>query len=520
MIARPHPSSVCRIRAHLGRAAVCAGALLLAVVVEPVVPAAAQQMMITRTPGPSGPSMRPPAMRPPAMRPPEMRPPAIRPPSFEPRRPRPHWGGPGIVIAVPPPPPPVEILPDDPPPRRAARRPPPPARTATSRPPQRRPGFVVPAASERRFRPNEVILDIAADVPEAELVSLARRNRLTRLQSQEFPLTGRKLFRWRIDDGRSVAAVIRALQREARIGAAQPNYVYALQEQAALPSAAAAAPPEAQYTLAKLRVPEAHQVARGDSVLVAVIDSGIDASHPDLDGVVAESFDAVDDDKPHAHGTGMAGAIAAHGRVMGVAPAVKLLAVRAFSPTKKSADGTTFDILRGLDWAVSKGARVVNMSFAGPPDAMLARALAAARKKGVVLIAAAGNAGPKAPPLYPAADDNVIAVTATDVDDKVFARANRGTHLTVAAPGVDILVPAPGAGYQISSGTSVAAAHVSGIAALLIEANRDLDPDGARRLLTATARDLGKKGRDTDYGFGLADAYGALLATEEKTAGR
>ena len=102
--------------------------------------------------------------------------------------------------------------------------------------------------------------------------------------------------------------------------------------------------------------------------------------------------------------------------------------------------------------------------------------LAAAYDKDIVLIAAAGNAGPKSAPLYPAADPDVIAVTATDSHDGLFKMANRGQYIAVAAPGVEILALAPGDAYQITTGTSVAAAHVSGIAALLLERNPSLKP--------------------------------------------
>src|SRR5207248_7759125 len=113
-----------------------------------------------------------------------------------------------------------------------------------------------------------------------------------------------------------------------------------------------------------------------------------------------------------------------------------------------NAESTTFSILKGVDWSVRQGARIINMSFAGPKDPSLSRSLKLAYDKGIVLIAAAGNAGPKSPPLYPGADPSVIAVTATDADDKIFAGANRGGYVSVSAPGVDILVPAPENGYQ------------------------------------------------------------------------
>lgn len=152
------------------------------------------------------------------------------------------------------------------------------------------------------------------------------------------------------------------------------------------------------------------------------------------------------------------------------------------------------------------------MSFAGPNDPEIARSLIAASRKGVVLVAAAGNAGPKAAPLYPAAHPNVIAVAAVDARDEISRFSVRGHHVAIVAPGVDVVGPAPGQTYQLSTGTSVAAAHISGIAALLIELRPTLTPKTLRNLLLSTARDLGATGRDDSYGAGLADAYRAAAA--------
>src|SRR5262249_5619488 len=154
--------------------------------------------------------------------------------------------------------------------------------------------------------------------------------------------------------------------------------------------------------------------------------------------------------KPHSHGTGMAGAIVAHARLLGVAPQARILAVQAFGPKDQTAEATTYNIGKGIDWAMSRGARVLNMSFTGDRDPAIEQRMTQAHRQGLVLIAAAGNGGPKSKALYPAAYPNVIAVTATDVDDKLFAKANHGGHIAVAAPGVDILLPAPEAGYQVS----------------------------------------------------------------------
>jgi subtilisin family serine protease len=271
----------------------------------------------------------------------------------------------------------------------------------------------------------------------------------------------------------------------------------------------------AQYALAKLRLGEAHDLANGDKVLVAVIDSGVDLGHPEFKGAVAGSFDALGKaEKPHAHGTAIAGAIAARARLMGAAPAARILAIRAFGASGVSTEATTTAIIKGINYASEQKARVINMSFAGPTDPGLSRYLAAAKAKGAVLVAAAGNFGPKSPPQYPAVDPNVIAVSATDANDQMFRASNIGPHVAVAAPGVDILLPAPDSDYQIISGTSFSAAYVSGVAALMLERAPHLTPDGVRKILQDTAKDLGPTGKDPEFGAGLVDAYQAILGTQ------
>jgi subtilisin family serine protease len=338
---------------------------------------------------------------------------------------------------------------------------------------------------------------------------LARRHRLTRVQSQNFPLTNSTFFRWRISDGRSVDAVVRELVAGGNVKAAQRNNVFKLQQDTAPKSEG----DPAQYALAKMRLPEAHALSVGADVTVAVIDSGIDVTHPELAGVIAGTFDALNNgEAAHPHGTGIAGVIASHARLMGTAPSSRLLAIRAFGAQKGGAESTSFIILKSLNYALAKNAQIINMSFAGPHDPAMERGLAAAAAKGIVLVAAAGNAGAKSPPLYPAADRNVIAVTATDQSDKLFAQSNRGSYVAIAAPGVDILSPAPDGKYQMSSGTSMSAAFISGVAALMIARNPGVSAAEVRGTLLSTARDLGPKGRDDQFGAGQADAFSAVSA--------
>jgi Subtilase family len=374
----------------------------------------------------------------------------------------------------------------------------------------------LPLVGETRYVPDEVLVQLAASMPVDAVEALARRMRLTPVES--FTSGGVTMSRWKIPDGRRVPDVIRSLQ--GLVLAVQANFRYELKEQQGAKSAAAPAAPEEkgphwQYALSKLKLAEAHALAKGDQVLIAVIDSGIDAGHPELEGMVVDSFDALEaDEPPHSHGTGIAGAIVAHARLMGVAPQARILAARAFSAKDRAAEATTFSINRSIDWAMSRGARIINMSFTGPRDPAIEQRIVQAARQGIVLVAAAGNDGPNAREAYPAAYSNVIAVTATDADDKLFAKANRGRYVAVAAPGVDVLLPAPGGTYQVATGTSFAAAEVSGIAALMLERKADLGPQGVRKALTASARDLGPRGFDTQFGAGLVDAYQAIRAVE------
>ena len=378
----------------------------------------------------------------------------------------------------------------------------------------------VPPANERRMVPDEVVLEIPNTVSPAQINALQTRFRLTRLEQLNFQLTGSTLYRWRVPNGISVPRAVQAIQGDARVASAQPNYLFTLQQT----EAAAVEGDPAQYELGKLRLPQAHGMAKGNNVLVAVIDSGIDVSHPDLAGSIAESYDAINDKNkatattPHKHGTSIAALVAGHGKLMGAAPSARVLAIRAFDPAGKSAEGTTFNILKGLDWAAAHGARVINMSFAGPSDPAISRSLTAAHKKGIVLVAAAGNEGAKSPPLYPAADPNVIAVSATDADDNLLEQSNRGNHIAIAAPGSQIMVAIPYGGYEVSSGTSYSAAEISGVLALMIERKPGLTPDQARGILLSTAKDIGAPGRDPMFGAGLADAYAALMAEDAPVA--
>lgn len=364
----------------------------------------------------------------------------------------------------------------------------------------------VPPAGAADFVPNEVLVEFRAGASARQIALVTSRLQLTQLEAQTFALINRTLVRFRIDSGNSVRATLLAMRGLAGVANAQPNHFF---QGTQTQSAPAAAPEPTQYVVSKLHLLEAHRVTTGDDVLMAVLDSAIDTDHPDLAGVFAGNFDALGGQTaPHMHGTAIAGAIAAHQKLVGVAPKVRLLAVRAFAGSGESAQGTTYNILKGLDWAASQNARIINMSFAGPADTMMRDMLAKAYAHGIVLVAAVGNGGPNSPPLYPAAFNGVIGVTATDANDKLLPQANRGAQVAVAAPGVDILAPAPNGAYQVTSGTSIAAAHASGVAALLLARDPKLTPASLRRALIRSARAV--PGARRDVGAGVIDALSAV----------
>lgn len=389
------------------------------------------------------------------------------------------------------------------PPRRIAPRPP------RTQPPRR----VVTLPNDRR--PDEIV--VLLDQAQAGNVefAIAQQYRLVRLQGESNQLLQARVQRYRIPDTRTPADVIAAMQGDPRVAGAQPNYLYRLEGGKGKARRARGSMHAMQYAPANMQLGPAHKLATGRRAIVAVIDSGIDRSHPELAEAVAGAFNAVGDraPKPDAHGTAIAGIIGARARLLGVAPGVRLLAARAFFRERGGGPlTTTFILLRAVDWSFANKARVFNLSFTGPEDRALRTILETAHDRGAILIAAAGNAGAGAPAAYPAAYPHVLAITALDKASRLYKKANRGGYVAAAAPGVDVLVAVPRGGYDVKSGTSFAAAHISGLAALMLERNPALTAAEVHDHIAAAAHDLGPKGRDALFGAGRANALGALEA--------
>lgn len=270
---------------------------------------------------------------------------------------------------------------------------------------------------------------------------------------------------------------------------------------------------------------------KGTGIKIAIIDTGVDYNHPDLGGCfgpgckVLDGYDYVfNDDDPfddswNSHGTHTAGVIAAEENgsgVIGIAPEAELYAVKVL-------DGAGFGLLSwiiaGIEWAVNNQADIINLSLEGMDFQSFQDACDSAYSSGVLLVAAGGNTN-GGNVRYPAAYDSVIAVTGTDASDMKAYFSPIGPEVELAAPGMDILSTVAGGGFNSLSGTSQAASHVTGTAALFFSSElEDVNGDGivnhedVREKLQMTAIDLGDSGLDNIYGFGLVDAAEAALPT-------
>lgn len=353
------------------------------------------------------------------------------------------------------------------------------------------------------FRDRQILIVFASDTPDQAIDAVGAQFGLQRIDDATIALIDRRVVKFSRPAQFPPGLAIQ-ISADPRVDAVQPNYLYGL-----------AAGPVPQYAFDKLAIPQAHGIAQGKNVLVAVIDTGIDRKHPALAGAIAGEFNALGKRKGvyDGHGTAVSSIIASRGGVMvGVAPAASILSVQAFARPKKNRPtvGETFDLLRGIDWSAENGARVLNLSFAGPHDPLLRDTVGAAVSNGIVAVAAAGNRGPKAPPAYPAAYPDVLAVSATDVKDRIYKHSNRGEHIAVAAPGVDVVAAGRYRKFGLMSGTSFAAAYVSGSIALMLEGSPEMSATSIADRITSAARDLGPAGHDVAFGHGLIDTYKAL----------
>ena len=321
-------------------------------------------------------------------------------------------------------------------------------------------------AVERYRRPRDYRADVALD---HVLDALATDYALRRVGGWPMRALALHCEVFAVDAGARDAAIA-GLQHDARVDSVQQlNRFRTL-------SATAPDYRKLQHSLDELDVGRAHAVSRGRGVRIAVIDSGIDATHPDLRGGVEFARDFAGGGAS-AHGTEVAGVIGARHGLVGIAPEAELVDLRACwgESGQDAAVCDSFTLAQALDFAIVRGVDVINLSLSGPDDALLTRLLGAAEAKAIAVVAAA-------PPQHDAAHAFPSAVASVIVVG-VGGQAPAGSSLT--APGVDVLTTFPGGRYDYASGSSLAAAHVSGVVALALALRRRLTPPQVRALLAA-----------------------------------
>lgn len=365
-----------------------------------------------------------------------------------------------------------------------------------------------PALAQNAAAPGRVIIKTKAAASEDEV---QRRQKAVggREIGRVAPLGVRVLEVRKGDEGKALAE----LAKDPNIEFAEPDFI----------AQALIVPNDPYYStyewhLPKIGAPAAWDVSTGSAdVVLAVVDTGVQAGHPDLAGRVLPGYDFANSDSDpsddNGHGTAVAGTAAASGNdgigVAGVAWGVSILPVKVLN---SAGSGYYSAIANGITYAADNGARVINLSLGGTSSSLtLQNAVSYAVGKGCVVVAAAGNNGNNAT-VYPAAYANVLAVSALNAADTLPTWSSYGSFVDLCAPGENITTTYSGSGYATVSGTSFSSPTVAGVAALALSVNPALSNTKVASLLTSTADDLGATGYDIYFGAGRVNAAKVVAA--------
>lgn len=328
---------------------------------------------------------------------------------------------------------------------------------------------------------------------------------------------GERCVVFEIPRHRTAGEVARRVAASAHVSLAQPIQVFSAQAAGGEASAPANDPyAHLQHAATELNLAGAHRHATGRGVRIGVVDTGVDVDHPDLRGRVAQARNFVDRGEQtftsDIHGTAVAGAIAA-GRnqvgIVGVAPEAAIYALKACwpeAPGTRQALCNSYTLARAVDFAILEGVQVLNFSLTGPQDPLLRRLLETALRRGITVVAAQASGTGSSPAAgFPASVPGVLAVA--DAGAESAGRAPAASGPAVTAPGVDILTTVPRGSYDFFSGSSLAAAQVSGVVALLLQHRPALTPSEVRAAIADTMRPLAA---DRDGGGTIVDACAAV----------
>ncbi|MBI5375383.1 MAG: S8 family serine peptidase [Candidatus Schekmanbacteria bacterium] len=361
---------------------------------------------------------------------------------------------------------------------------------------------------EIKYVSDQLLLRFKKDVPQKEIDSFIKDRGASVIKS----IKKLNYYILKLADGEDPLVVSENFKKHNIIEVSEPNYIariMAVPNDTYYPK---------QWALQKIGAEKAWDITTGrPDVIVAVIDTGVELTHPDLKANLIAGYDFANDDKDpsddNGHGTAVAGIIGAVGNnkegVSGVSWNSSLMPLKVISA---SGEGTYSDTAEAIIYAADNKARVINLSLGGYGYSQLLNdAVDYAYSSNCVLIAAAGNEGTDEP-LYPAAYPNVIGVAATDQSDKAWSLSNHGDYIKLSAPGVDIFSTNEEQSYGSFNGTSLSSAIVSGTAALTLSKNINLSNVQVAEILSDSSMDLGEKGYDDIYGSGRLDIEKAMTA--------
>lgn len=346
---------------------------------------------------------------------------------------------------------------------------------------------------------------------------LQTRHQLRRVGA--FPLTsiGVQCLVFQVPLEQSMEAILTRLRADSRVQLAQPNQPF---EGLAAVNVSSLAYIRLAYGARLIHADQVQSISTGQGVSVVVIDTGADTHHPDLQGRIVATQNFVDGGEPSfatdTHGTAVAGVIGARAAqagagLDGIAPDAALTVAKAcWYPDSASAKArcSSWTLAKALDFAINHQAKVINLSLGGGPDALLTRLLTAAENRGIVVVAA--TLENRDDPGFPALLNTVIPVMACDPRGHVVWPRWQAPAFVAAAPGIDIVAPIPQDRYDLLSGSSLAAAHVTGIVALLIQQDPQRSPEQIRALLYTTARQPTGSHPAPPPAVGVVDACAAL----------
>ncbi|MEM6375842.1 MAG: S8 family serine peptidase, partial [Pseudomonadota bacterium] len=316
----------------------------------------------------------------------------------------------------------------------------------------------------------------------------------------------REVTRLEVPEGIALAAARDRVRALASGQTADFNHFYRTEQQAFTPEPVALPACEHENCRAWMGIgwPQGSRALGSCSVTVPIgmIDTGINTTHEIIAGADLDVIGIADEalaPSKAIHGTAVASVLvgAEQSRVPGLIREARIVAIDAFGRDGSDERADLLSILRGLDLLAARDVRVINLSLAGPDNRLLRDTVnTLITDNGITIVAAAGNAGPGAKPAFPAGYDNVIAVTAVDIGTRIYRRAQRGQHLDIAAPGVNLLAATSIRGARLKTGTSFAVPYVTATAAVLLSVDPTRTPQDVANWLAANARDLGAEGPD------------------------